>query len=106
MFLPPYQSAIGVFFYRNNNRTALVGMKDGTCITQSADPRYSYECLTENVFSLTIPAEKMTEFEQKSAWKCDYVFNASYRSSEVILNISSKLKMLKWFIILNINVIK
>lgn len=70
-------------------------MKGAQCATQSADPRYSYQCLTENVFSLTIPAENMTEFEQKSTWRCEYVFDASYRSSEVILNIFSKLKCLK-----------
>lgn len=92
MFLPPDQVVFGVLFYRNNIITAVVGMQGTKCVTQSADPRYSYECMTENVFLLTIPAENMTEFEQKSTWKCEYIFNAKYRSSYVILNIASKFK--------------
>lgn len=95
MFLPPDHTVFGILFYRNNYRTVLIGMKGSQCATQSADPRYSYQCLTENVFSLTIPAENMTEFEQKSTWRCEYLFNVSYRSSQVILNIFSKLKCLK-----------
>lgn len=91
MFVPPDQTAFAVYFYRNNNQTALVGMQGSNCIIQSADPRYSYLCLTRNIFLLTIPAENVTEIEQKSTWRCEYVFNASYRSQDAILNIASKI---------------
>lgn len=94
MFLPSESSnkALGVFFFRNNNQTVLVGTQGVQCIIQTANPRYSYQCLRENVFSLTIPAENMTEFEQKSTWRCEYLFNASYKSPDVILTIAGKLK--------------
>lgn len=91
MFVPPDQTAYGVYFYRNNNINALVGMQGSRCIIQNADPRYSFQCLTRNIFLLTIPAENVTEIEQKSTWRCEYVFNASYRSHDAILYIASKI---------------
>lgn len=43
-----------------------------------------------HVYTLTIPAENMTEMEQGSMWRCGYVGNSSYRSSDVMLKIASK----------------
>lgn len=92
MFLPPNQTAYGVLFLRETIRMVVIGMKDMKCGTQSANSRYSYECLAENEYTLTIPAENMTEIEQKSKWRCEYVFDSSYRSPDVILNIAGKLR--------------
>lgn len=41
----------------------------------------------KNVFSITIPGENMTEYKRESTWRSEYIFNASYRSSDVIINI-------------------
>lgn len=90
MFVPPEQTTNGVKFYRDNILCVLIGYLNNDCINQSANPRYRYECLSENVYTLTIPAENMTGYEQGSMWRCEYVFNSSYRSSDVIIKIASK----------------
>lgn len=90
MFVPPEQSINGVMFFRDNVLCVFIGYRNNDCITQSANPRYTYECLSDYVYSLTIPAENMTEYEQGSMWRCEYVFSSRYRSSDVIIKIASK----------------
>nr|XP_034316836.1 synaptogenesis protein syg-2 isoform X4 [Crassostrea gigas] len=89
MFVPPEQNVKGVKFYRNNILCVLIGYLNNDCVNQSANPRYTYLCLSDNVYTLTIPAENMTEYEQGSLWRCEYVVSSSYRSSDVIIKIAS-----------------
>lgn len=91
MFVPPEQTVKGVMFYRNNILCILIGYLNNDCVNQSANPRYTYACLSDYVYTLTIPAENMTEYEQGSLWRCEYVVNSSYRSSDVIIKIASKI---------------
>lgn len=90
MFVPPNQTAKAVLFYRNNNLVVAIGYINNGCITQSANIKYTYTCLSDYVYTLTIPAENMTDDEQGSIWRCEYVTNSSYRSSDVMLKIASK----------------
>lgn len=90
MFVPTNQTAKAVLFYRNNNLVVAIGHINNDCITQSANIKYTYTCLSDYVYTLTIPAENMTEMEQGSMWRCGYVGNSSYRSSDVMLKIASK----------------
>lgn len=46
----------------------------------------------ENIYTLTIPAQNMAEYEQRSTWSCKYVSNSSYRSPDAILKIASMIK--------------
>lgn len=80
-----------VKFFRNNTLCAFVGITNGVCGTQSANIRYQYACLSAKIFTLIIPAENMTEDEQGSVWRCEYVVNSSYRSPDVILDIAGKI---------------
>ncbi|XP_052691739.1 basement membrane-specific heparan sulfate proteoglycan core protein-like isoform X3 [Crassostrea angulata] len=91
MFVPPEQTTKGVIFYRNNAICAVIGYLNNDCVNQSANPRYTYACLSDYVYTLTIPAENMTEYEQGSLWRCEYVFHSvnGYRSSDVIIKIAS-----------------
>uniref|UniRef100_A0A8W8LC32 Ig-like domain-containing protein n=1 Tax=Magallana gigas TaxID=29159 RepID=A0A8W8LC32_MAGGI len=91
MFVPPEQTVKGVMFYRNNILCVLIGYLNNDCVNQSANPRYTYACLSDYVYTLTIPAENMTEYEQGSLWRCKYVVysNNGYRSSDVIIKIAS-----------------
>ncbi|XP_052691740.1 synaptogenesis protein syg-2-like [Crassostrea angulata] len=88
MFVPPEQTVNAVKFYRNNILCGLIGYLNNDCVNQSANPRYTYACLSDYVYTLTIPAENMTEYEQGSLWRCEYVVNSSYRSSDVIIKIA------------------
>nr|XP_034303739.1 titin-like isoform X4 [Crassostrea gigas] len=88
MFVPTNQTAKAVLFYRNNNLVVAIGHINNDCITQSANIKYTYTCLSDYVYTLTIPAENMTEMEQGSMWRCGYVGNSSYRSSDVMLKIA------------------
>lgn len=65
-----------------------IGYVSGSCQINSNNPRYIYGCLSENAYTLTIPADNMTEYEQNSQWDCESIANASYRSSSIILNIA------------------
>ncbi|XP_065933038.1 uncharacterized protein [Magallana gigas] len=88
MFVPTEQTVKAVKFYRNNILCGLIGYLNNDCVNQSANPRYTYACLSDYVYTLTIPAENMTEYEQGSLWRCEYVVNSSYRSSDVIIKIA------------------
>lgn len=99
MFVPPNQTAKAVQFYRNNNLVGTIGHINNECISQSANTKYTYECLSDYVYTLTIPAENMTEMEQGSMWRCGYVVNSSYRSSDVMLKIASKTTCIHMYII-------
>lgn len=47
----------------------------------------------QSSYTLTIPAENMTEYEQGSVWGCYYPADDSYKSPDVVLNIASKIKI-------------
>lgn len=96
MFVPPSASVNGVFFLRNQNRCVIIGHDtDGKCGSEERNPRYTYECQSEYVYTLTIPAENMTEIEQGAEWRCEYqqliVDGIKYQSLAYILNISGKI---------------
>lgn len=93
MFVPPGNTINAVRFYRNSVVCVVIGYRnlDNTCLYYSLNPRYTYACLSDDVFTLTIPAENMTEMEQGSMWRCQN--NHNYKSSEAILNIASKILM-------------
>lgn len=89
MFVPPGYSSNAIRFYRNNKLCVLIENTNTSCATQSDNCGYSYKCLSESMFSLTIPAENMTEYENRTTWRCDYDV-AGYASPQVFLNIASK----------------
>lgn len=91
MFVPPGQSVNAVKFYRNQILCVAIGHLNNECLTQSAHPKYIYRCLSDNMYTLTIPAKNMTVYEQGSTWRCQYVVNYSFRSTDVILKIASKI---------------
>lgn len=79
-----------VRFFRDDRLTVAIGFNNNMCATQSANPNYTYECISEYIFTLTIPAEKMTEAEQSSEWRCGHILISSKKSPAVILQIASK----------------
>lgn len=91
MFIPDGKTANAVKFYRVDKACALIGYIDNECYFQSYNDRYTYECLPESShqYTLTLPAENMTEFEQRVNWYCEYV-EGSYKSPKVSLKIASK----------------
>lgn len=94
MFIPNKQTQNGVQFERNGTIAVFLLNDNGDCKRYSENPNYTYECLPEWKFSLTIPAENMTEVEQGSEWQCIYAFDGDYKSPKIILNISSKIYFL------------
>ena len=88
MFIPPDQSINAVTFYRNNARCASIGHRNGDCLIVYANPRYTFGCLSEHSFILTIPAKNMTEYEKGSVWRCEYVGDGNFRSPDVTLTIA------------------
>ena len=56
----------------------------------STDPKYTFGCLSKYIYTLTIPAENMTEYEQGSVWRCEDFGYSRVKSSDVTLKISSK----------------
>lgn len=90
MFVPPNHPTKAVRFYRNDNLVVSIGYTNNGCITQIANTKYTSACLSDYVYTLTIAAEYMTEMEQGSMWRCEYLINSSYRSSDVMLKIASK----------------
>lgn len=92
MFTPPKETVNGVKFYRGNLVCAVIRLVTGECTVQTSNDRYMYGCLSNSIYKLTIPAENMTEHEQRSTWSCKYVFNSSYRSPDAILKIASMIK--------------
>ena len=89
MFVPPGQKESRVIFYRNSAACDVVALAP-QCKRIISDPRYTYECLTESSYTLTIPAENMIEYEQGSVWRCAYPGGGGFRSPDVTLNVSSK----------------
>eukprot|EP00477_Mikrocytos_mackini_P003186 GAHX01003932.1.p1 GENE.GAHX01003932.1~~GAHX01003932.1.p1 ORF type:complete len:444 (-),score=28.71 GAHX01003932.1:64-1395(-) len=81
MFVPSGQSSKSIVFYRNSILSGAIGYVNQKCQIQSAKPNYIYQCVSDYSFSLTIPAENMTENEQNSSWKCQYPFTPPLISS-------------------------
>lgn len=90
MFIPPNKDSNAIKFYRNNTQCVLIGYHNNNCTTVTPNPRYTYKCLSDLMYSLTIPSENMTEYEQNSQWRCQSVTDAMYRSPVVTLQIASK----------------
>lgn len=94
MVLPPGEKPItnSVKFRRNDKICAFVGINvDGVCDFQSDNPRYQYTCLSDKIFTLIIPAENMTKYEQGSVWMCEYGGSYPYKSPNVILDIAGNI---------------
>ena len=89
MFVPLGYAGNAVTFYRNSVLCGLIGLVP-QCKMIISDYSYTYGCLTESSYTLTIPAENMTEYEQGSVWRCEYYGSGSIRSPDVTLNLSSK----------------
>ncbi|XP_062578050.1 uncharacterized protein LOC134239936 [Saccostrea cucullata] len=87
MFLPPREVTHAVSFSRNNTRIGSIGYMNGKCLTADLNPRYIYLCESENVFSLVIPSENMTEYEANTTWRCQHFSNGFFKSPEVMLKI-------------------
>lgn len=91
MILPPGDTVSFVKFYRSNVLIVLIGSTSSGCVTQSALPNYNYNCVSDFVYSLTIPAESMTEVEQGSIWRCEYHDKPLYKSPDITLRIAGRL---------------
>ena len=91
MFIPPGQTINAVTFYRNNDLCAVVGHKDDACLADISITRYMYGCSSRFSYTLTIPAENMTEFEKGSIWRCIYFGVSRFKSFDVTLQIAGKL---------------
>ncbi|XP_078331732.1 cell adhesion molecule Dscam2-like isoform X2 [Crassostrea virginica] len=88
MFVPPRETTNGVRFLRNNASCAQVGHVDGTCFYDILNTRYTYGCSSPFSYTLTIPAENMTEYEQGSMWMCEYFYDSGFRSLVVTLHLA------------------
>ena len=88
MFVPPRETANAVRFLRNNVPCAIVGHSNGICSYEIPNTRYTYGCSSTSSYTLTIPAENMTEYEQGSMWMCQYFIYSSFRSLVVTLHLS------------------
>ena len=89
MSIPPNHTINTVSFYRNNTHVGSVArLTNGICATYSLHPRYDYRCVTDHVFSLIIPGDNMTEYENNSFWHCQYYGVGHYRSSNQLLKIA------------------
>lgn len=94
MYIPPGNNITAVVFKRNNVIVVVIGYINSTCTTQSSVPRYKYSCSSESNYVLTIPAQNMTEYEQGSVWRCEYIAFVKghiYRSPDMVLYIASKI---------------
>ena len=94
MFIPPDQFISAVTFLRNDNLCGSIGLvkyRDQECKILYPNSRYTYGCLSVSSYTLTIPAENMTESEQGSVWRCAYFGIDNFRSPDVTLAIASKL---------------
>ena len=92
MFVPTGKDINGIIFFRYGSPCGQIGVADGKCITFALNPRYVFECQQNNkhMFTLTIPAENMTEFEQGSVWQCRYLDESLWSPMET-LTIASKI---------------
>lgn len=91
MFIPAGRSVNAVSFYRNNKECGIVGLINAACMKVETNPRYIFDCSSKFTYTLTIPAENMTEYEQGSVWICLYPGDSSLRSPNVTLEIASKI---------------
>lgn len=91
MYIPTGETNNAISFLRNGDLLAVTGYKNNQCTKQATILRYTYGCLSNSTYTVTIPAEHMTVAEQKSMWRCEYFYNASYRSPSVSLSIRSKI---------------
>lgn len=89
---PPEISSNYVLIKRNNVLCVGIGIVNGGCQINSDNTNYTYHCLSENVYTLIIPADSMTEYEQNSEWYCSFIANVSYRSPSRMLEIASKME--------------
>ena len=95
MTIPPGQTINAVTFTRNGIGVGLVGrFSNGTCASFDTHPRYNYRCDTDDIFSLLIPADNMTEYENNSVWQCLYPGDGNYKSSDQLLKIAGINKLL------------
>lgn len=94
-FLKPKEISTNYVFFIRNASTKCVGIGyiNGVCRIDSYISKYTYKCLSENIYSLTIPAENMTTDEQNSQWHCTSIVNSNYRSSSILLKVASKLNL-------------
>lgn len=89
IFTPVDQKYTVVKFTRNNILVGTVGWNsDGTCLSNAQSSRYELHCVSDNVFSLSIPPESMTKYEERSDWQCGYFGDESYKSEVVKLKIA------------------
>ena len=89
MTIPPGQTHDAVIFRRNlESLGMLIRFPNGTCASFDTQPRYNYRCDTDHVFSLIIPADNMTEYENNSVWQCEYFGDGRYRSLDQLLKIA------------------
>ena len=90
MFVPTGKTINVIIFKRNAAPCGQIGVIEEQCKTFALNPRYVFECQKDNkhMFTLTIPAENMTEYEQSSVWQCHY-FDQSVSSPMETLTIAS-----------------
>lgn len=78
-----------VFFKRNfSGRCVGIQQTNGNCTKTIENYSYTYECVSENIYTLTIPANNMTEVEQNSKWHCESVVSSSFSSPVMTLKIA------------------
>nr|XP_022339540.1 uncharacterized protein LOC111134632 isoform X4 [Crassostrea virginica] len=85
IFIPPGRTMSAVAFYRNSVLCAVVGNLNNKCVTDISNNRYMYGCSSAISYTLTIPAENMTKYEQGSVWKCVYFGDSRFKSLDVTL---------------------
>lgn len=100
MYKPDGGNSYSVIFKRNTQSCGSVGFINGSCtFGKGANSRYKLGCTAiQTSFTLTIPAENMTEYEQGSKWHCEYTDSIGgilIMSPSVILNIRSKILHIK-----------
>ena len=91
MFIPEGQMHSAITFLRNGLRCGIVGEIGQNCTILHPNPNYTYGCLSKATYTLTIPAESMTEYELNYVWRCTYFALDTFGSPNVTLNIESKL---------------
>ena len=94
MFVPSGMTGNAVFFQRNGTDCGLLLHNENGCLKFDLNPRYTFACVSEYSYALTIPAENMTEYEEGSVWGCSYPGDGSYKSPDVVLNIASKMNLI------------
>ena len=98
MFIPKEQTLNLVRFIRNGVSVGNIGRTSGTCSATSLDPRYDYECVTDSVYSLIIPAQSMTTYENNSIWRCEYFGDAKLKSGDTLLKIGGNLERMLYIL--------